>query len=244
MAKYWGKISYDGSYFYGWAIQPSVRTVSGELIFNANKFLNESVKITGAGRTDRYVHALKQEFTIEIKNQKLNKRGLIKKWNEIPGLEVLSLKKVADDFDVRRGKNNKTYYYLVNNKKNYDAKLNSNYQFNYYFKIDFDKLNKQAQKLVGTKDFASFTAKENYKSTIRTVRSIIVEQNGYYISFTVEGPAFMRFMIRNLVGALLANNRDVLSDLEFDELLLNPKKGKAHYKAPGSGLYLIKIDRK
>ncbi len=242
MKQYLGKISYDGSKFYGWAIQPNVRTVMGDLLLVAKKYFDDdNCKIMGAGRTDRYVHALEQQFTIKTNSVK-SIDELLNYFNMLSDLKVLSLKEVGVDFNIRYAKSNKIYQYIVHLQSSTTAlKEKEDYQYNYSFPFDFKKLKEAALILDGTHDFLSFTAREEYKQSVRTIKIQIEKENDLLI-FTISGPGFMRFMVRNIVGALLANNRGILSTEDLKLLLKHPKKGAAQYKAPGCGLYLIKIE--
>ncbi len=242
MKQYLGKITYDGSKFYGWAIQPIVRTVMGDLLLaSKNYFEDNNCKIIGAGRTDRYVHALEQQFTIKTNSLK-SVDEFLDYLNMLPDLEVLSLEEVKLNFNIRYAKSNKIYQYIVHlqSSNNY---INSrvDYEYNYSYPLDFKKLEKATLLLNGTHDFLSFTAREEYKKTTRTVK-IVLKREADLLIFTVSGPGFMRFMVRNIVGVLLAHNRGILDTDDLKYLLEHPKKGGAQYKAPGCGLYLIKIE--
>ena len=235
VAKYRLEIKYDGSKFYGWAKQPGLITVQGEL----ERTLN--TKVLSAGRTDRYVHAKRQVIAFKTKN-KLNKKeiyNLVLKINQIEGLKVIKFSRVFDDFEPLYDATGKVYEYFIDtkNKSKEDPHI-----FKYGRSINIKKVRKASELLIGTMNFSSFTGKKTYQNYERTITDIKISKKGRKVKFTIKGKGFMRFMVRNLVGALLAYDRGRYTFKEFKDLLDNPEKGKAHYKAPGSGLYLKKIE--
>lgn len=232
-------ISYDGKNYYGWASQPNVPTVSKIIERAASEILGEKIKAHSSGRTDRYVHALSLPVLLRSKDRGITPEDLMNNMNKIlpNDIKVLSSKVVEDNFQVRYDVKGKKYKYLTNVKGEGD----SNYYNNLTWPFDFDLFKKTAQKFVGTKDFASFTGKEKYNDYIRTVNSINVWMDEDILVFEIVGVGFLRYMIRNIVGLVFAHNRGKVSDKELDDLFNNPIKGKAHYKAVGSGLYLVEV---
>lgn len=235
MTKYKLIVKYDGSKFYGWAKQPGKVTVQGEL----EKVIGEQVLV--ASRTDRYVHAKNQVISFEVK-KKLSKWDIylltLKIHQQIPFLKIKKFTKTFNNFQPRFDAKFKIYEYYVDTKNN---SKNNDYVFEYGKKINLEKTKKAAKLLIGEKNFASFTGKENYKNYVKNIMDIQINKKGKIIKFIIIGKSFMRFQVRNIVGALLAYDRGKYSFEDFKDLLDNPKKGKVKYKAPGSGLYLKKI---
>ncbi|AHK22275.1 tRNA pseudouridine(38-40) synthase TruA [Candidatus Hepatoplasma crinochetorum] len=238
---------YDGTNFFGWAKQPKVRTIQGILEEYSKKFFQANTKVLSSGRTDRYVHAFDQIVTIEFNSkQKVTKKDIKKFKNLINAifsdLKIKKIKFVDNDFSIGFSVKEKTYLYKINTKKSKRSEKLKNYQYNYYQKIDYLKLKEDLKYFIGEKNFASFTGKENYQSYVRKVISIkIYKKYKGKIYIEITGKGFMRFMIRNIIGSVLAKNRNKYSEEEFKDLFLNPKRGKNHYKAPGSGLYLKSV---
>ncbi len=242
--KFLVEISYDGSKFYGWNKQPNLRTIQGEIEDKLFSIFQRKVKIIASGRTDRYVHAISQIFTIEEKYDEKFIKSIEEKINEIEGLKINNIEEIYWDFSPRYNPKRKTYRYKIQNSKS-NAKIEDNeYEFQYFFKVDINTLKDDSKKFIGTKNFASFTGKETYENYVRTIQDIKIFEEGSYIYIDVIGTGFMRFMVRNIVGTLLAKNRGKYSEEQFDDLFDNPLKGKSHYKAPGCGLYLLSIDYK
>ncbi len=238
MSQYLLKISYDGSKYYGWAKQPDVPTVWGEMNNAVKKIFDKPMHILASGRTDRYVHALALPVLLRGDGS-LDKDFVKDNLNNIlpDDIRINSIEMVDDNFQVRFDTKGKKYRYLIDLSctKDKDYYKHHNYEF------DLEKFILWSKKFIGTKNFASFTAKENYQDFTRTVNDIVVEKEGDLITFEIIGEGFMRFMVRNIVGSLLAHNRGQISDEELNDWLDNPSKGKAHYKAEGSGLYLVEV---
>lgn len=239
-------LSYDGTNFSGFAKQPGMRTVQGVLENYSQKYFWANSKIEGSGRTDRYVHALNQFVTIELNpNYEIKKSDLKAFKNLINAVfQDLKIKKISfvdSNFSARFSVKEKVYLYKINTKKSKKAEKLKNYQYNYYQKFDFEKFKNDLKIFKGKKNFASFTGKEEYKSYIREITDIKVYKKKSIIYIEITGKGFMRYMIRNIIGSVLAKNRNKYSENDFFDLFKNPIRGKNHYKAPGSGLYLKSI---
>lgn len=238
MKQYLLKVSYDGKNYYGWAKQPDVPSVCETMEEVTKKVFGKKQQVLASGRTDRYVHALALPVLLRG-DDSIDKDIVMKEMNNnLPlDIRVNEIEVVENDFQVRFHAKGKKYRYLTDITGNGD----SNYFNNHTYPIDLNKLKENAKLFIGTKNFASFTAKENYETFVRTITDVQVELEGNILSIEITGEGFMRFMVRNIVGALLTNNRGKVSDEELQDWLDNPEKGKAHYKAVGSGLYLVEV---
>ncbi len=234
------KISYEGTNYYGWARQSNVPSVC-ETIENATrKVFGKKLQVISSGRTDRYVHAL--ELPVLLRGDNSLPIDLVKTQMNLNlplDIRVNEIVLVDNKFLVRYDAKSKKYRYLID----LEGDKNQNHYWQWlYNNFDFDKLLNASKLFIGEKNFASFTAKENYESFIRDIRDIsITRLNNNVISIEITGVGFMRFMVRNIVGVLMHHNRNKISDSELIDLIDNPEKGKAHYKAPGSGLYLVEV---
>lgn len=239
MKQYLLKISYDGSKYYGWAKQPDVPTVWGEM----NKVVKELFKgkkmhILASGRTDRYVHALALPVLLRG-DDSLDKEFVFDELNRLlpEDIRVKEIEMVDGDFQVRFDTKGKKYRYLID----LSCTKDKNYYKHHHYDFNLEKMIMWSKEFIGTRNFSSFTAKENYLDFTRTVNDITIKQEGDLVTFEIIGEGFMRFMVRNIVGSLLAHNRDQIDDETLRDWLDNPAKGKAHYKAEGSGLYLVEV---
>ncbi len=236
--KYLLWISYDGKNYYGWTPQPKVPTIFKEINKASNSIFKKEMQIRCSGRTDRYVHALSLPVTI-YGNSSINKDNVLSLMNkELPSdIRVKKIEVVPNDFEVRFGTKYKIYRYLTNLKGEGDV----DYFNNHTYPFDLNKLIKASKLFIGEKDFASFTSKSNYENTVRNIFNIDIKLTDGILTMEIKGDGFMRYMVRNIVGALLAHNRGAISNSELNDLFKNPKIGKSHFKARGSGLYLVNV---
>ena len=233
-------IQYDGSNFFGFQRLNKERTIQGELEKALSKMNRSYVAIKGAGRTDRGVHANMQvcHFDLEIN---INEIGLKKALNSLlpNDIYVNFIKKVDNEFHARFLVKKKIYTYIINEKE-YDA-INDKFIYNYCKRIDLKRLRKAAKKFVGRYSYKAFVSgyRDNYDSEIYKI--LISRKKGkVYISFI--GTSFYRYMVRNMVGALIAVNENKMSINDLKTMLSNGEKKYNYFTVPSNGLYLEKIE--
>lgn len=236
--KYLIKVSYDGSKFYGYASQPNLRTIQGEIEKILKKIFDKKIIIHASGRTDRYVHAIELPITFDADTEYSIKDIKKKLKQEFPAdINLLSISIVDKKFSARFSAKKKTYIYKID----LSGKKNRDYYHYYFYPIDKKKILDSKEFFIGEKNFASFTGKQKYENYVRNIHSIKFKQKRKTIEFEVTGDGFMRYMVRNIIGIILTYNREKIDYDEFIDLFNNPERGKAHYKAPGCGLYLKKV---
>lgn len=243
MARYKAIVSYDGTDYFGWQIQPDKITVSQVLqdIFFA--VFKQNIKIIGASRTDAGVHALGQVavFDTDI-NIEISK--LLYAWNNLlpQAIKIRSIELVPLNFHPRAQVKSKTYYYHISEHK--ALPFFSRYCYSLNKKFDPDKLSKALNIFIGEHDFRSFCTGDEQESTVRKIDSInltyIKRFKVWRIAFTAQG--FLRYMIRRIVGAALDvainPNRSIIELAKA----LDEKNPQQHFStAPSSGLLLRKI---
>ena len=237
--RYLVTISYDGSNFYGFQRLNNKRSVQDE-IEKVLKIINKKdVEIKGAGRTDKGVHAYGQRahFDLDIN---IPKERLKKALNDsLPeDIRITDIEEVDKDFHARFNVKKKVYQYKINLGE-YDPLLN-NYYYQFDYNIDMDKLNKAKELLIGEHNFKNFVSgeRDNYDAVIY---DIILEEKKKILTITFEGKSFYRYMVRNMVGAMLdvATGKQTLDNL--NEMLDNVGVAKQMSCAPAQGLYLMKI---
>lgn len=241
--RYKAVVSYDGSNYNGWQIQPNASSIQEEIIRAIKIMTKEEVMIQGSGRTDSYVHASHQVFHFdssidlasEIWTKALN--GILP--SDIYIQEVI---KVADDFHARYDAQSKTYHYKINTLA-YDV-FSQKYVLQFNKALDLDILHEVTTLFEGTKDFTSFNATplkvvENQVRFIEYFR--IKEENGIVI-FQIKGNGFLRHMVRMLVATCLAYHEDKISLSDIQEALDNPTKQSIKFNIPGNGLYLVDVE--
>ena len=233
--KYMMVISYDGSKFHGFQRQRNVRNVQGYLEDELSKILNEEIIVKGAGRTDRGVHALYQVVHFETSKDVSN---LKKSLNSVlEDLKIKKIKKVNEDFHARHSVKNKTYLYKVD--------LSNNKDENYYLKLrnnlDIKEMKKVSSLFLGTHDFKNFVAGERL-DYIGTILDIKIYKFNNILYFKFKGIGFYRYMVRNLVGALLEVGKGKASKETIENMLEHPEIDKRLPTSSPNGLYLLKIN--
>ncbi|HEX6229707.1 MAG TPA: tRNA pseudouridine(38-40) synthase TruA [Solirubrobacterales bacterium] len=235
-------IEYDGSGFSGWAKQPGLRTVQGELEAALATVLREAVQLTVAGRTDTGVHALGQvaSFSTEVPVP----ADLARSLNAVgpDDVAVTAATNVEDGFDARRDARSRAYRYRVLARPA-PSPFERGRALWWPHRLDRDVLHTCAAALVGTHDFTAFTPTQT--DHVRFERNILAsqwtEETADALSFRIAADSFMRNMVRVLVGTMLgvASSRRTVDD--FTRLLAGAPRSEAGDTAPPHGLYLESV---
>ncbi len=238
-----GVVSYKGTRFQGWQKQPTVVTVQGEIEKALSQVLNSEVTIFGSGRTDAGVHAFGQTFTFDM-SKDLDLDKLCFSINRMidKDIKILSFKKVDDDFHARFSAKSKTYLYKI--RLGVKDPFENEFQYIYPFEFDFDLFSKALKQFEGKHCFKDFTSKEEDEDGyVREIYQIVSKKQDNDITVEFTGNGFMRYQIRNMVGAALAV-ASKNEDLNFIPNHLKEEKIReiCQYKAPPQGLYLIKVE--
>jgi tRNA pseudouridine38-40 synthase len=233
-------IEYDGSGFRGWAAQPGLRTVQGELEAALATVLREPVQLSVAGRTDTGVHALGQvaSFATEVELPRDLARGV----NAVgPNDIAVSAAEVADGFDARRDAKSRTYRYRVLARPT-PSPFERNRALWCTYDLDRESLDTCGAALVGTHDFTAFTPTQT--DHVRFDRDVLAaswESHEDILTFRITADAFMRNMVRILVGTQLEVASGRRTTASFTQLLEGASRPEAGETAPPHGLYLESV---
>jgi len=234
-------IEYDGSDFAGWAAQPGLRTVEGELESALATVLREPARLTVAGRTDAGVHAVGQVASFDTACEL--PADLARAVNTVgpPDLTVTATEAVADGFDARRDAISRTYRYRLHVRRA-PSPFERHRALWWPHRLDRASLDACADALPGSHDFTAFTPTQT--DHVRFERNVLAahwEHDGDLSSFRITADAFMRSMVRVLVGTMLevASARRTLED--FTQLLKGAPRSAAGETAPPHGLYLESV---
>lgn len=226
-------IAYDGSLFKGFQRQKNVRNVQGELEKTLSMIYDENIIIKGAGRTDRGVHAKYQVVHYDTNKKIPYLKDRLNK--ELKDIEVKKVKKVSNDFHARFNVKEKVYLYKID----LSGKRDSNYYLNYPRKLNIKKMKEAAKVFIGTHEFHNFTAgyRDNYVTTITKIK-IWQFHEVLYLKF--YGYAFFRYMVRNLVGALLEIGKGKIDKALLQKMVAGFLNKSLPTISP-NGLYLYDI---
>lgn len=236
-------VAYEGTRYAGFQEQQSgLLTVQGVLNEGICKLTGESVRITGAGRTDSGVHANGQVVNFYLEST-LPVEKIQKALNSIipDDLLILSVADVPLDFHARYQAKTKTYSYLIHNHE-LRPLFNRNFIYHYRYPLDLELMTQASALLVGKKDFRSFQAAGSViKNTIRTINFCKLENLGPQIKLEINADGFLYHMVRNIVGTLLLIGNGRLSLLDFEKIILEKDRTLAGPTAPACGLCLEEV---
>ena len=237
-----GVCSYKGTNYYGWQKQVGFVSVQSTIEEVLSKVYDMPISITGSGRTDAGVHAIRQYFHFDTDKEKDLKQLAYALNKMLPeDIKIISFEKVADDFHSRYDAKRKIYEYriVLKNKDPFLEQLACIYPMEF----DFDLFKSALDKFVGKHNYQDFTSKEEDEGGfVREIYGIKVNKDGNNISVTFEGNGFMRYQIRNMIGAALnvANKKETLDFIDY-HLEEDKPREIISYKAPANGLYLVDV---
>lgn len=236
-------LAYDGTNYHGWQIQPGMLTIQGILSEALTRINSAPVTVHGAGRTDAGVHAQGQVASFRLQHPRTGKElQHALNGNLPPDIRVLEATPAPDNFHARSNARSKTYRYQI-----YTAEVMSpflmRYAWHYPYTLDQARLAEDGRALLGQHDFSAFTIVAcKTKSRVRTLIDFKVESNGPQLWLIFTGDGFLRYMVRTMVGALVAANRGRLKAKSIAMLLATRDRQLAGASAPAKGLTLIKVE--
>ena len=236
-------LQYDGTRYQGWQRQDSTdNTIQGKLELLLTKMCGHKVEIQGSGRTDAGVHALAQVANFHADTDKTTEEILDYINAYLPeDIAVLSVEEVAERFHSRLNAQGKVYKYQIINSK-IPSVFERKYAYQLEEKLDVAAMRSAAAYLEGTHDFKSFTStKKGKKSTIRTVDSIEVEEQGEKLILTYSGNGFLYHMVRILTGTLIEVGLGKRKPQDIKDILEAKDREQAGYLVPAKGLTLVQV---
>lgn len=238
--RYFIEFSYFGKNYFGYQIQPNGITVQEELEKALSTLLRESIKITGAGRTDTGVHAKKMfahfdtPLSVEI--------NLVYKLNSfLPrDISVKQIFEVKEDFHARFDATFRTYEYFISLEKN-SFTIDSAWQIRNR-NLDINKMNEACEILLEYEDFTSFSKLHTDNRTNNcTIYKAVWEQDGSALKFTISANRFLRNMVRAIVGTMVEIGNGKIQPEDLRKIMELKDRNAAGTSAPPQGLFLVDV---
>lgn len=234
-------LSYDGTRYHGWQIQPNGDSIQQELQEALSTLLRQPIEVVGAGRTDTGVHAKMMVAHFDWR-EPLNGKQLTYKLNKLlPGdIAVQEVRQVDEEMHARFSATSRTYHYYIHTHK--DPFLQA-YSWQIPFALDFDKMNEAAKVLLEYKDFTSFSkVNTDTKTNFCDIKEAYWEEvaDGQW-RFTITANRFLRNMVRAIVGTLVEVGRGRTGIEEVRQIIEAKDRCQAGESVPGKALFLVNI---
>ena len=236
-------LSYDGTDFRGWAVQPGLRTVQGEIEAAIAMILRlpRSAQLTCAGRTDAGVHARGQVAHVDLDD--VDPKHLERRLRRLLPDDIVlrSLTVAAEGFDARFAALERRYAYRMFDGPPGPDPLTRTSVVRWPRRLDVEAMNAAGDRLVGEHDFASFCKKREGATTIRTLRQLSTVREGDSLETTVRADAFCHSMVRSLMGLLVAVGERRYEPEWTDEVLARATRDARVMVMPPHGLALEEV---
>ncbi|HZT95360.1 MAG TPA: tRNA pseudouridine(38-40) synthase TruA [Chloroflexota bacterium] len=238
-------VEYDGANYAGFQWQPALPNVQGTLERAVEGATGCRTRVVGAGRTDRGAHAVGQVIAFDV-DTRLDNSVLVRALNaHLPAdIALTSLNTVAEDFHPRFDAAEREYHYLVLNRPARSPHWRGR-AHHVPQALNLEAMRQAAASLVGRHDFSSFTSasadEAEGRNRSRTLRDIDIKQEGEIVRFRFIGDAFMRHMVRTIVGVLLQVGMGMMPVEQVRGILEQRDRRLAGEGVPAWGLYLMRV---
>ncbi len=240
-------LSYDGTDYSGWQVQPDAPTVQGTLASAIGRLTGENVLPQGSGRTDAGVHALAQVVTFGTESRIPAENFVIALNDALPkSIRVMQAEDVSSDFHARKSARTKAYRYRIYRGPICPPHL-ARFVWHYPYPLDEVAMQEAAKYVLGEHDFTSFAAVDPEKGTevgsnVRRISSSAFGREGEELVYEAKGSGFLHHMVRNLVGTFLLVGKGTWKPDFVADILAARSRASAGATAPASGLWLLKVD--
>ena len=241
MCRYFIYLSYDGTNYHGWQIQPNGISVQEVLMKALSTFLRKPIEVVGAGRTDAGVHARLMVAHFDF-DAELDCATVVDKLNRLlpPDVAVHRVRRVKSDAHARFDATYRTYKYYITTCKDPFSRA---FSWRIFQTLDFEKMNEAAQTLFDYIDFTSFSklhtdVKTNNCKMMYARWEQIGERNWV---FTIQADRFLRNMVRAVVGTLVEVGKGKLTVEGFRKVIEEKNRCSAGTSVPGNALFLVDV---
>ncbi|MDR0988617.1 MAG: tRNA pseudouridine(38-40) synthase TruA [Prevotellaceae bacterium] len=241
MARYFLDLSYDGTAYHGWQIQPNGASIQAKLTEALSTLLRTPTSVVGAGRTDAGVHALQMIAHFDAPAP-VDTHLLTGKLNRLlpPDIAIRQIRPVRPDAHARFDASSRTYRYYITTAKSPFVRA---YRYRLVHAPDYERMNEAAGELFRYTDFTSFSklhtdVKSNH---CRILEAAWTPCDPDTWCFTIRADRFLRNMVRAIVGTLLEVGRGKLSIEEFAHIIEQKDRCMAGSSVPGHALFLVEV---
>ncbi len=243
LERYFIYLSFKGTLYHGWQIQPGSVTVQEVLDDALTTIFKEKISTTGAGRTDAGVHAevFCAHFDCSFIDADANK-AIINRMNGLlpKDISVARLVKVWPDAHARYSAISRTYKYYISRAKNPFIDDSSWY---FHGGLNVEKMNQACNILIRHNDFTSFSRLHtNVKNNLCRIHYAAWDESGEELVFTIKADRFLRNMVRAIVGTMIEAGTGKIDIAEFERIIMSRDRGLAGQSAPAKGLFLTDIE--
>lgn len=236
------KISFLGTAYHGWQVQPNGITVQEEMQHALESLYSVKPGLSGCSRTDAGVHANEFYCHYDIDNE-IPTKGIVHSLNSVlpNDIVVLSAKYVDDDFHSRYSAKGKNYIYKIHNSDTISP-FNSDRMLYIKRELNIDLMNEFCKRIVGEYDFVGFSSSgRTVTDTVRKITECNVERQGDEVTLSVTANGFLYNMVRIITGTAISVSDGKIDPFKTEEILLSKDRNLAGFTAPPHGLYLNKV---
>lgn len=238
--RYFITLSYDGSRYHGWQVQPNGNSVEGELERCLSTLMRQTVDVVGAGRTDAGVSASMMVAHFDT-SLSIDCEQMVYRLNRmLPNdIAISKIEQVEETMHARFSATSRTYHYNIHLEKNPFAR---HYSLELHYQLDFNKMNEAASHLLAVSDFKCFCKTHtDVKTTLCnvSVAKWMPTETGW--TFEITANRFLRNMVRAIVGTLIDVGRGRISIAQFDEIVKSGNRSSAGESMPANALSLCGI---
>lgn len=236
-------VSYDGTNYCGWQVQPNGITIEEELNRAISELFQRDIRVIGASRTDAGVHSLGNIAIFDVDTRMDVSKIAYALNTRLPSdIAVLKSEQVADDWHPHLVDSVKTYEYRILNRSMPDPirRLNT---LHYHHNLDVEAMSSGATYLIGHHDFTSFASvKSQVKTFDRTLYDVSVIRDGDLIIIRCQGDGFLYNMVRIIAGTLIQVGAGQIEPVEVKRILESRDREMAGPTAPAVGLTMMGIE--
>ncbi len=244
MYNYLIKIEYNGSNFVGWQTQKNGKSIQDTIEKALKKILKSKIRVSGAGRTDKGVHALGQYANFKYTKKIKDKKKFLDSINFFLGknlISIIDVKFKSIDFHARFNAKKRVYEYLIINRQS-PLSIDKNKAWHIKKKINLSLLKKGGKIFEGTHDFSTFrSASCGANSPVKKMDTVSIKKikDKIYIKFISK--SFLQNQVRSMVGCLKYLSTKKWTITEFKKVFKSKKRSRCAPPAPAEGLYLMDV---